>query len=98
MPGLVRAGDLCSCVCPCHDSPIGTIGVFVGGAGTVTSNGIPTMRVGDMAICSCGHMTLVAAGSPTVTAEGRGVARVGDPVVGCPSGTIITGSSDVTNG
>lgn len=99
MPGIVRTGDLCSCICCCHPPIpcVATIGVFVAGAGTVTAEGASVVRIGDMAICSCGHPTFLVGGSSTVTAEGVAVGRLGDPVAACPVGNVITSAGTVTN-
>jgi uncharacterized Zn-binding protein involved in type VI secretion len=100
MPGIAKVGDIVSCTCCCHP-PIpclGTVGFIITGASSVLVNGSPAARVGDIAICACGHPTFIVGGAANVTAEGIGVARIGDPVSACPVGTIITGSGNVTNG
>lgn len=94
MSQAVRVGDLCSCICPCHDSPVSTIGTFVTGSPDTLINGKASVRVGDIAVCTCGHPTICVGGSPDVITNGRKQARVGDPVSSCPVGTIITGSND----
>jgi len=97
MAGVARINDMVSCTCCCHPPTpcIGTVGFFVQSAVTVNANGLGVVRLGDMAMCVCGHPTFVVGGSSTVLAEGIGVARLGDAVSGCPVGTIVTSSSDV---
>ena len=100
MAGIARQGDLVSCICCCHPPIpcVSTIGYFVQSSLTVSGNGLGVARLGDMAICSCGHPTFLVGASTTVTANGLGVGRVGDPVSGCPVGNVITGSTDITAG
>lgn len=97
MPGVAKIGDLVSCVCCCHSDPtcVQTVGTIITGSGTVTVNGAPMALVGDLAVCSCGHITTIVGSSGTVIGENRGAARIGDAVSGCPVGTIISGSGNV---
>jgi len=99
MAGVVRLGDLCSCVCCCHHNPKcrGTIGIAITGANSVLTNSSPTVRLTDMFMCDCGHPTFVVSASSTVFAEKLQVARLGDVVSGCPTGIIITSSDNVLN-
>lgn len=99
MPGIAKTGDLVQCICCCHPPIpcVGTVGILVTGEASVLTNGAPTVRISDMAICGCGHPTFVVGGSSSVFAGGSPVARLGDPVAGCPNGTIISASSNVLN-
>lgn len=101
MPGTARLGDMVVCVCCCHPPIpcVGTVGVFVTGSLNVVTNGRPTVRLADIAMCSCGHPTFVVGASTDVITNGRGTARLGDPVAACPVGVIVTASTDtITNG
>ena len=90
---IARTTDLCACVCSCHPTPIGTIGTFITGASTVITEGERTVRLGDIAICSCGHITIAVTSASTVCAEDILVSRLGDAVSACPVGTIITSAA-----
>lgn len=87
MPAIARVGDQTD-----HG------GTIVSGSSDVTTNGIPTARIGDMHSCPIsGHgSTPIVTGSGSVTANGIPVARVGDST-GCGA-TIVSGSPDVTAG
>ena len=45
----------------------------------------------------CGHTCTVVGQSAVLKIEGKQVARVGDPVIGTITGTIITGSDFITS-
>jgi uncharacterized Zn-binding protein involved in type VI secretion len=96
MPGIAKVGDTVSCICCCHPPIpcIPTVGVFVAGDATVFVDNQQVVRLGDIAICACGHPTLVVAASPDVFSTNVGIARLGDPVSACPVGVIVSSSVD----
>ncbi len=98
MPGVARIGDIAVGTCCCHSDPRcrGWTGICVSGAGSVTAEGSPVSRIGDIFV-GC-HVGIVASGSSTVTAEGSPISRIGDIIVGCPSGIIISGAGTVIAG
>ncbi len=96
MSSIARVGDVAVGTCCCHSDPtcVPWTGVIVSGAGTVTAEGSPVARIGDIAV-SC-HVGIIVSGAGTVTAEGGPVARIGDATAGCGSGTIVSGAGTVT--
>lgn len=98
MPNVSRIGDIGSGVC-CVDTPHGTTGVIVTGAGTVFAESSNVSRIGDILVDNCHGVTgVIVAASGTVYAEGSNVARIGDYFTGCFSGTIVTGAGTVFAG
>lgn len=95
MPGIARLTDQVTCTCSCHQSPVSTTGTINSASVNVTVNGLGVARVGDTALCTCGHTTTIIQGSPNITVNGIPLARLGDPVDGCPVGTITTSSMNV---
>jgi hypothetical protein len=97
MLGQARVGDIVTAVCCCHADPTcrGVVGFFITGDTTVLTNNLGTVRAGDMAICTCGHPTLMVGFSPNVQISSRGAGRMSDPVAGCPVGVVVTGSGNV---
>ena len=98
MPGVARIGDIAVGVCPCHPTPVGFVGVIASGSIDVITNGSGTARIGDIAVCSCGHATVVVSGSGSVKTNAIGTARIGDVVAACPIGVIASGSTDTLAG
>ncbi len=96
--GIARINDMVSCVCCCHQTCISTVGYFITSSDNVISNQLGTVRIGDMAICDCGHPTFVVTGSDVVLVNSIGVGRITDTVSGCPVGTIITSSENILTG
>ena len=95
MPGQARLTDMVVCVCCCHLICIPTIGFFITGDTTVYTDNLPTVRALDIAMCVCGHPTFVVSFSGDTYSSNRGNARLGDAVVACPIGVIVTASGDV---
>jgi uncharacterized Zn-binding protein involved in type VI secretion len=94
-----RIGDVGIGDDKCHDSTKHNVsGIIVQGAGTVTANGSPVGRVGDLVVRGDGHNGVIVSGAGTVTAEGPPVAVIGSVFVGCFSGIIVTGAGTVTAG
>jgi len=93
-----RIGDIGSGTC-CVDTPHGTTGVLVTGAGTVFAEGSQVSRIGDVLVDNCHGVTgIMVTSSGTVNAEGAGVVRIGDYFTGCFSGTLVTGAGTVFAG
>lgn len=95
MPGVARLTDQVTCICTCHSSTVSTTGTINTCSPNVKVNGLGVARVGDTAICTCGHTTTIVDGSPNVYVNGKKLARLNDPVSACPVGTITSSSSDV---
>lgn len=85
--------------CSKHKSTKTVTVLFVTGAGTVLTNGSPTVTLASIGIATCGHPVVVLTTSGTVNAEGSGVVRVGD-VVATIGGTqvVLTGSGNTNSG
>jgi uncharacterized Zn-binding protein involved in type VI secretion len=49
-------------------------------------------RIGDVVVFNCGHSGIIATGSSSSLVDNRGMARVGDIVVGPMTAIIVTGS------
>jgi len=91
MPNVSRIGDVFTGVCHCHKHPKHVTGVIVSGAPTVIGCGSGVARIGDVVVCSCGHVAVIVSGSPTVISNGSSTARIGDVATGCPIGTLVSG-------
>ena len=97
MPYTARIGDQIQGYCNIHETNVS--GQIITGSSTVIINNAGVARLGDLALGSCGHTTVIVEASPDVYADGIKVARLGDAVDGNITGTIVTGSSNViTNG
>ena len=94
-----RIGDIGVGDDDCHDDTKNNVsGIIINGAGTVTAEGSPVARVGDIVMRGDGHSGTIVSGAGTVTAEGPPVAVLGSVFVGCFSGIIVTGAGTVTAG
>jgi uncharacterized Zn-binding protein involved in type VI secretion len=83
----------------CHDSTKhGVTGMILIGAPTVMANGLPVARMTDIVMRGDGHSGVIIQGSATVMANGLPVARMSDQFVGCFTGIIIGGASNVIGG
>jgi len=83
----------------CHGSTKKNVtGTIIQGAGTVFAGGLPVARMTDVVMRGDGHSGIIIGGSGTVFAESLPVARMTDSFVGCFSGTIIGGASNVMAG
>lgn len=99
MPATSRVGDTVVATCCCHKSCVTTTGIIVEGSPNVMTNNKSTGRIGDIAVCGCGHVTMIVEGSPNVMTNTIPTGRVGDATDGCPVGIIVEGSPNViTNG
>lgn len=80
----------------CHSSTKTNVsGIILQGASNVLANGLPVARFLDIVMRGDGHSGIILGGSGTVLANGLPVARMIDNFVGCFSGIILEGSSDV---
>jgi len=83
--------------CCCHP-PIPCIpmtGPILTGSSSVICNGLGVARLGDIVIGGCGHTGVLVSSSGSVKSNGLGNVRIGDAFVGCFTGVIVTGSSNV---
>ena len=90
---ICRVGDVGVGVCFGHDSPTPFVTVFMTGDGVVEVEGRGMVRVGDIGLCSCGHVSIAAAGA-AVSQGSNGAAphRIGDPGVSSGPGTYVATS------
>ncbi len=91
MPAVARVGDIFVGVCRCHRDPISVTGTIISGSSNITVDGMPLARIGDMVMCSCGHVATIVSGGKN-SGQGMNIARVGDVAAGCPVGTLVSGS------
>jgi len=91
--GIARAGDITVSVCCCHSGCVGTVGALIPTQNLGTTDNRQNVRCLDISIHSCGHVSIVVSCSSLNQVQGRGQARLGDIVVGCPIGTIVTSSN-----
>lgn len=92
---ISRIGDIGVGTCPCHDGPVGYTTIFLTGSPTVDANALPVVRIGDLGVASCGHITTALTGSSVVDANAIGVHRIGDMGANCGSYVSISGSPTV---
>lgn len=93
MAAIARVGDVGIGICYCHSPfPVSYTTTFIGGAPSVTADGLPVMRIGDIGISTCGHTTIAISGSGPVVANVLGVHRLGDTGSNCGPYTCISGS------
>jgi len=97
--GLARFGDRTFGFCnhPSHlGIPIPIGGTIISGAPSVTTDNLPSARIGDTVITDCGHIDQIITGSPSVISASIGNARVGDKIGGrgIYNAVIITGSTN----
>ncbi len=98
MPAEARIGDVAVGVCCCHPPIpcVGWVGVIVTGAGTRSTEGASTARIGDVVV-GC-HPQVIVSGSGLQSVEGPSTARIGDATAGCTSGVIVTGAGSKSVG
>jgi hypothetical protein len=93
---VCRVGDVGVGVCFGHPVPTPFVTIFVSGDGVVDVDGNQMMRIGDIGICSCGHVSIAVSGSAIVEgSNGMMAHRVGDVGITNGPGTYVavTGSS-----
>ena len=95
MRALARVGDRTQGICICHRHPIAVGGTIKSGAADVETEGQANARIGDIVEADCGHTGIIVSGSGIVEIEGSGAAHIDDVFVGCYTGRIIEGATDV---
>ena len=90
-----RFGDLTITLCACHNPPHVVTGIIVTSSPDVLINGRGNARAGDIALNSCGTITVIATYSDNVITNNLQVARINDIVIGCTIGNIVTSSENV---
>lgn len=82
----------------CHSTPKPGTGFIINGSVDVFTNALPTARMTDTVLFPDGHTGIIIQGSPTVITNGLPTARMLDQFVGCFTGILIEGSSNVFAG
>jgi len=82
----------------CHSTPKTGTGIIIQGSANVVTNGLPTARLMDIVMFGDGHTGTIVGGAAKTLANALPVARIGDPFVGCFTGTLIEGSGNVLAG
>jgi len=99
MPNVANVGSIFFGICRSHSSPITVSGQIVSGSTSVLTEGMPTARIGDTVIASCGHSGNIITGSSVHLVDGMPCAFVGSLVKSDSlDGQIIKGSSTVISG
>ena len=93
MPGIARVGDGTIGTCFAHKDPITVSGVIVSGDSTTITENMPTARLGDTVVASCGHTGIIVSASTKNFCSGMPVARLGDSVAGNYMATIISAAT-----
>lgn len=98
--GVATYGSIGVGVCnhSSHDDPIDQSGIVIGGASTVSANGLAVGQITSIVLGNDGHIGIIITGSGTVTANGLGVAYIGSSFAGDFSGIIVSGSGNVLTG
>jgi len=89
---VAKIGDIIVGVCPCHPVPIPYTALIISGSFTSSFMYMDNARIGDIGVCSCGHVTVIITGSGIATMDYRPTSRIGDVAV-CPPGVVVTGSN-----
>jgi uncharacterized Zn-binding protein involved in type VI secretion len=55
-------------------------GAVVSGSPTLSSDGLPVARIGDLFACPIHGLRTIVSGSTREFADGIGIARIGDPI------------------
>ncbi len=93
MFGIARVGDTTFGICYGHQYPITVTGTIISGDTTIITEGMPTARVGDKVMASCGHTGTIISGGYRHICSGFPVARLGDKVAGTYTATIISSAT-----
>lgn len=93
---VCRAGDIGVGICLGHPVPTPFVTVFVNGDDIVDIDGREMMRIGDIGVCSCGHISIAVSGGGQDFTGSNGMRphRVGDVGITSGPGTYVavTGS------
>ena len=90
---IARMSDTCQgycAICEC-----GMVGQIITGSSNVLTNNSPTARVNDIVQGACGHTGTIIATSKNMV-NSMSIVKMGDQFQGIFSGSVITGSSNVT--
>jgi len=87
--------DIWAGICCCHPPfpCIPMAGPIITGSPNNTSGNFAQGRLTDMTIGYCGHPGTIVTGAPSCKTNALGKARIGEIVVGCNIGTVVTGLS-----
>ena len=87
--------DIWAGICCCHSSPtcIGMAGPIITGSSNAVAGNFGIARFTDMTIGYCGHGGIIVSGAPNVKTNNLSKSRIGDAVVGCNIGAVVTGLS-----
>ena len=86
-------------VCGAHKNPKVVSVTWPAGEPTVLSEGAPTLTLGTVGVCSCGHPATALTSSATVFEGGVPSHRVGDVgLTGAGTYSILTGAFTVFSG
>lgn len=87
--------DIWAGICCCHVDPpcIGMAGPIITGSPNNTSGNFAQARLTDMTIGYCGHPGTIVTGAPCCKTNSLQKARIGEAVVGCNIGSVVTGLS-----
>lgn len=89
---IARVGDIATGICRAHKYPIPVTGIIANGSPSVTVDGLPLARVGDVVTFDCGHTGVIISGLNTGQVDGKVIAHIGSLVVGPMQAVIIKGS------
>ena len=94
MASSSRLTDMWVGICCCHSDPtcISMGGYIITGSPNVISSSQAQGRLLETTIGFCGHSGMVVTSSPNVNANTRGKIKIGESVVGCNIGIVITGN------
>ena len=85
--------DVWAGICCCHPPypciPMG--GPIITGSSDTIGASFPIARFTDMTIGACGHPGVIVTGAPNALVNGLAKARIGETVVGCNIGVVVTG-------
>ena len=85
--------DIWAGICCCHSSPtcVSMAGPIMRGSPDNTSGNAAQSRLTDITIGYCGHGGTIITGSSKVISNALNKSRIGDNVVVCNIGTIVSG-------
>ncbi|MHA1816200.1 MAG: hypothetical protein ACTSX1_09360 [Candidatus Heimdallarchaeaceae archaeon] len=85
--------DIWAGICCCHISPpcVPMAGPIITGSPNDQSGNFDQGRLTDMTIGYCGHPGTIVTAAPHVLCNSLGKARIGELVVGCNIGSLVTG-------
>ncbi len=85
--------DIWAGICCCHSSPtcVSMAGPIMRGSPNTVSGNAKQSRLTDITIGYCGHPGTIVSGSSTVEANNLPKSKIGDTVVGCNIGSLVSG-------